>query len=352
MNLPISKNVLELNDTIETALRVIDAAHGKLGLVVDAELRLVGTVSDGDLRRAFLRGLTLTSPVCEVMNRNPITLNADAAPEIALELMRDKIIRHIPVVDSDKRIVALRSLDDFLRPRQRSNWVVIMAGGEGVRLRPLTEDLPKPMVPLGDRPLLQVIAENLKVLGFTRFYISVNYRADAIIRHFGDGSRMGLDIRYLREDKPLGTAGPLGLLPDPPDEPFIVMNGDIITKMHFPSMLDFHVEHSAAATMAVREYNVQVPYGVIKVDDMVISSIEEKPTQRHLISGGIYVFSPEVLRLIPADQRYDMPSLFNDLTVNNLSAVPFFLREYWLDIGHLEDLAQARRDFHQIFVDE
>ena len=348
----IPENLLHSEDNIEMALRAIDASHGKLALVIDSERRLIGTVSDGDVRRGFLRGLTLTSPVSDAMNRNPVVVGPDLDHAATMQLMREKVLRHIPIVDREGRVVAMRSLDDFLRPAQRSNWVIIIAGGEGTRLRPLTEDCPKPMLALGNRPLLQVIIDNLKATGFSRIYISVNYRAETIMDHFGDGSRFGMDIRYLREDKPLGTAGPLGQLPETPTEPFIVMNGDIITKMHLPSMLDFHEEHAAVATMAVREYNMQVPYGVIKVDGMTISSIEEKPTQRHLISGGIYVFSPAVLRFVPPGQCYDMPSLFNDLAANNLSAVPFLVREYWLDIGHLDDLNRARQDFHQLFPDE
>lgn len=340
------------DDTIETALRVLDASHGKIGLVIDAEERLIGTVSDGDLRRGFLRGLTLASPVSQAMNGNPVMIGADTSHEAALELMRELVIRHIPVVDPNRRVVALRSLEDFLRPQSRTNWVVIMAGGEGMRLRPLTEDCPKPMLPLGKRPLLEVIIGNLKALGFSRFYVSVNFRAEAITSYFGDGSRFGVEIRYLHEEQPLGTAGPLGVLPETPREPFIVMNGDIITKLHFPAMIDFHEEHAASATMAVREYETQVPYGVIHLDGMAIASIQEKPVQRHLISGGIYVFSPEVLRFILPRERCDMPDLFNKLTASGLSAMPFMVQEYWLDIGHIEDLQRARSDFHTMFPDE
>lgn len=349
--IPANK-LLYVTDTIGKAMRTIDASAGAIGLVVDEHGRLIGTVSDGDVRRALLRGFTLESSLADVMNRNPLSVANDADPEKVRAMMREKAIRHVPVIDRERRIVELRTIEDYLRPAARPNTVVILAGGEGVRLRPLTEKCPKPMLPLGKQPILEVIVERLKQLGFSRMFISVNYRAEMITDHFKDGANFGIEIRYLRESKPLGTAGPLSLLPETPREPILVMNGDIVTKLNFPSMIDFHAEHGSAATMAVREYEVQIPYGVININDMTISSVQEKPVQRHLVSGGIYVFSPEVLSLVPRDTRYDMPDLFNELKARNLSAAPFFVREYWLDIGRLDDLNQARIDFHDLFPNE
>jgi len=351
ISVPTNK-LLHVTDTIGAAMRTIDASAGAVGLVVDEQGRLIGTVSDGDVRRALLRGFTLNSPLAEVMNKNPLSVESGADHEKVRAMMREKAIRHVPVIDRDRRVIELRTIEDYLRPAPRPNTVVILAGGEGVRLRPLTEKCPKPMLPLGKQPILEVIIERLKQLGFCRILISVNYRADMITNHFNDGADFGLDIRYLREDKPLGTAGPLSLLPEVPREPILVMNGDIVTKLNFSSMIDFHAEHGSAATMAVREYDVQIPYGVINIDDMTISSVQEKPVQRHLVSGGIYVFSPEVLSLVPRNTRYDMPDLFNELKARNLSAAPFFVREYWLDIGRLDDLNQARMDFHDLFPNE
>lgn len=343
---------LRQSDNVEAALRAIDALGGKIAMVIDDNGRLIGTVSDGDLRRAFLRGVTLQSPITELMNAHPVVITADADRESTLRLMREKVLRHIPVVDAEGKVTALRTLEEFIQPPVRDNWVVIMAGGEGVRLRPLTEACPKPMLKLGDKPLLEVILGNLRSSGLRKFVIAVNYMASMIIDHFGDGSKFGIEIRYVHEDGPLGTAGPLSILPAVPDAPFIVMNGDILTKLHLPDMLDFHLDHGAAATMGVREYEQQVPYGVINVANQQIASIAEKPVQRHLISGGLYVFSPSVLELVPRNQRYDMPTLFNDLAGKGMTALPYLVQDYWLDIGQMDDLARAQRDVRSMFPDE
>jgi dTDP-glucose pyrophosphorylase len=343
---------LRKSDSVEAALRIIDALGGKIAMVIDEHGRLIGTVSDGDLRRAFLRGVTLGSPITELMNASPVAITSDTDRESTLRLMREKVLRHIPVVDAEGKVTALRTLEEFIQPPVRDNWVVIMAGGEGVRLRPLTEACPKPMLKLGDKPLLEVMLGNLRNSGLRQIVISVNYMASMITDYFGDGSKFDVDIRYVREDGPLGTAGPLSMLPEVPDAPFIVVNGDILTKLHLPDMLEFHLDHGAAATMGVREYEQQVPYGVINVANQQIASIAEKPIQRHLISGGLYVFSPDVLTLIPRNQRYDMPTLFNDLAGRGMTALPYLVQDYWLDIGQIEDLARARQDVRSMFPDE
>lgn len=345
----IQGSLIRPTDTMDVALRVIDGCGGKLALVLNDAGQLVGTVSDGDARRALLRGLTLSTPVSEVMNRHPTVITPDSDHEAVLQVMRDRVLRHVPVVNAQGHVVALHAIEDFITPAPRDNWVVLLAGGEGRRLRPLTADCPKPMLPLGERPLLERSLLNLKGMGFRHFYLSVNYMAEKIIDHFGDGSRLGVEIRYLHEDRPLGTAGPLSLLPELPKTPLVVMNGDILTRLHFPTMIEFHDEHEAAATMAVREYEVQVPYGVINVDEMRITGIEEKPVMRHLISAGIYVLSPEVLASLPAATRLDMPDLFTDLAKADRRTHAFLLREYWIDIGHMDDLSRARRDFNALF---
>jgi dTDP-glucose pyrophosphorylase len=345
-------NLVRADDRVEIALRIIDAARGKIALVVDENRRLLGTVSDGDVRRGLLRGCSISSPVTDVMNRHPVVIGIDADPQAALDLMQSKMLRDLPVLDNDGRVVALRSLEEFKQPVPHDNWVVLMAGGQGVRLRPLTDDCPKPMLSLGRRPLLEVILDNFKKMGFSRFFVSVSYKAEMVMSHFGDGSKFSADIRYLREDTPLGTAGPLALLPEMPELPIVVMNGDILTKLNVPSMIDFHEEHDAVATMGVRSYETQVPYGVIDIDQLRITGIKEKPIQHHLISGGVYVLSPEALKLIPLDTHYDMPELFSDLCGRGMTAVPYIVREYWMDIGHIEDLGRARRDFETLFPDQ
>lgn len=342
-------NLLPLDASIEQALRIIDANAGKIALVVDENRRLLGTVSDGDARRAFLRGLTLSSPVAEIMNRSPLTVSPETDRQEILRLMQERVLRHVPVVDHDGCVVGLRALEALVAPEPRENWVVILAGGEGRRLRPLTDTCPKPMLPLGEKPLLERTILNLKAAGFSHFYLAVNYMADTIIAHFGDGSAFGVEIRYLQEDLPLGTAGPLGLLPETPKAPIIVMNGDILTQVHFESMLDFHDEHNSIATMGVREHEVMVPYGVINVDEISITDIEEKPIQRYLISAGIYVLSPETARMVRPHVRLDMPDLFREVRRQSPRVVAYLIREYWIDIGHMDDLSRARHDYLHMF---
>jgi NDP-sugar pyrophosphorylase family protein len=243
-------------------------------------------------------------------------------------------------------------LDYLLEAPERENWVVLMAGGLGTRLAPLTDNCPKPLLKVGNKPILETIIENFISHGFKRFYLSVNYKAEMIEEYFGDGSRWGAEIRYLREDKKMGTAGALGLIPEPLTQPFLVMNGDLLTKVNFSQLLNFHQEQNAHATMCVREYDFQVPYGVVSVDKHRIKSIEEKPVHRFFVNAGIYVLDPEAVSLIPADMPYDMTSLFEQMTANEREVIAFPVREYWLDIGHRDDFERAAGDFARIFASD
>lgn len=338
------KNLLSPAAKVKDALAVIDATAGTVVMVVDETRRLLGTVSDGDIRRALLRGLSLDVPLGDVMNRKPHAVAVGAEPEEILRLMQKLALRHIPVLDDAGRIVALRTLDEFIRPQPRDNWVVIMAGGMGQRLMPLTERCPKPMLKLGDRPLLEIIIERLIGQGFHRFYVAINYLGDQVKAHFKDGSSLGVEIHYLQEEAALGTAGALRLLPEAPKEPIVVVNGDILTSLDFRTMLAFHEEHRAVGTMGVREYEFQIPYGVVDISEQSITAIQEKPVKRHLINGGVYVLSPEALALLPEGGRFDMPELFGLIHDRGLTAVAFPIREYWIDIGHADDLARASRE--------
>jgi NDP-sugar pyrophosphorylase family protein len=231
----------------------------------------------------------------------------------------------------------------------RDNWVVLMAGGLGSRLRPLTDECPKPMLRVGNKPLLETIIETFIEQGFRRFFISVNYMADTIKEYFGDGSRWGAEIQYLEETSRLGTAGALSLLPEKPQAPLLVMNGDLLTKINFRQLLDFHREHHAQGTMCVREYEFQVPYGVVKMDHHRITGFEEKPIQRYFVNAGIYVLEPQALQHIPHGVFFDMPSLFQTLMADRQEAVVFPIREYWLDIGHMADYDRANGEFARNF---
>ena len=344
------KNVLVSPDTsIREAIRIIDQGALKIALVVDEGSRLVGTVSDGDIRRGILKGCELENPVQQIMNTSPSVAGKNDGREKILSLMRQKQIYQIPLVDGDGFLVGLEVIDTILAPPQRNNWVVLMAGGLGTRLKQLTADTPKPLLKVGDKPILETILGNFIEHGFNRFFISVNYKSEMIEEYFGDGSRWGVQIDYLREDKKLGTAGALGLLPEKPSAPLLVMNGDLLTKVNFQQLLDFHIEHNSTATMCVREYDFQVPYGVVKLDQHRILSIEEKPIQRFFVNAGIYILQPEVLDLIPNGLPLDMPALFDKLLELEKETAVFPVREYWLDIGRMDDFERANGEFDKVF---
>lgn len=335
--------------TIRQAIEQIDAGGMQIALVVAPDNRLLGTISDGDVRRGILRGVSLDAQASSIMNRTPTVARPGEDRDALIATMRARQLHRIPVLDADGRLVGLETLDELVLPAERDNVVVLMAGGLGARLRPLTEDTPKPMLTIGKRPILETILLNFIEHGFRRFYVAVNYKAEMVTGHFGDGSRWGADIRYLREPKRMGTAGAIGLLPEAPKSPIIVMNGDLLTKVNFSSLLDFHRVHRAAATMCVREYDLQVPYGVVKLDEHRLLSVEEKPIQRFFVNAGIYVLSPEAVSLIPRGEPYDMPVLFSTLVDTGQETAVFPIREYWLDIGHLADLEKAHGDFDSLF---
>ena len=340
--------VIAPDATVRDAIKRIDTGGMQIALVVDAQQRLLGTISDGDVRRGLLRGVSLDAPAGSVMNGSPTVSRPDEDREALLATMRARQLHRIPVLDSENRIVGLETFDELVRPARRDNLVVLMAGGLGKRLRPLTEERPKPMLMIGNRPILETILVNFIASGFHRFYLCVNYKADMVREHFGDGSRWGVDIRYIHEPEPMGTAGAVRLVPEKAELPLLVMNGDLLTKVNFASLLDFHASHHATATMCIREYDLQVPYGVVQTKDHRLVAVEEKPVQRFFVNAGIYVLSPEVVSQIPAG-FYDMPMLFEKLVESGHETAVFPIREYWLDIGHLADLEKAHGDFDSHF---
>ncbi|BAE48889.1 nucleotidyltransferase family protein [Paramagnetospirillum magneticum] len=331
------------------AIKALDLGAMQIVLVVDGQSRLLGTITDGDIRRGLLRGLPLESPASEVMNPRFHHGRVEDEAGVLLATMRRLQISQMPLLDGDGRVVGLKTLEQMLALDGCDNWVVLMAGGEGRRLRPLTQDVPKPLLPVGPRPILETILKNFIEAGFRNFFISVNYRAEQVESHFGDGSALGVSIRYLREDRQLGTAGALGLLPGTPSEPLIVMNGDILTTVDFKQLLAFHQEHRAAATMAVREYHFEVPYGVVEVEGTRLKGIEEKPVVRNFVNAGIYVLNPEVLNLVKPGQPHNMPQIYQTLMDGGQDCAVFPIREYWLDIGRLDDFDRANLDFHEVF---
>ena len=335
--------------SLRDAMTAIDRASSQMALVVDARRRLLGTLSDGDTRRALLKGLSLDAPVSAAMHQHPTVARAGETRQAMLETMRRRGLHQLPVVDADGIVVGMEVLDDYLKTPNRSNWVVIMAGGMGKRLEQLTRDTPKPMLRVGSRPLLETIVRGYAAQGFSRFYFAVNYKAEQIEQHFGDGSAFGVEIRYLHEDRRLGTAGPLSLLPERPAEPILVANADLLTKEDFGFMLDRHTETGADATMAVRNYEMQVPFGVVRESEGRIHAIDEKPVQRFTVSAGVYVLSPHLLELVPHGTFFDMPALFEAATAQGLNARCHRIDGYWLDIGRLPDYERANLEFDEVF---
>ena len=331
--------------TIAEAINIIDKGASQIALVVDAENRLLGTLTDGDIRRGLIHGETLESRVEDVMHRDFLSIPESLSENRALRLMREEGLQQIPVLDPEGHVVRLFLLEEFYKAKNRSNWVVIMAGGLGKRLRPLTESCPKPMLRIGDKPILEIILEQCVDSGFMKFYISVNYLKHQIIEYFGNGARWGADIHYLEEDKPLGTAGALASLPERPDKPILVMNGDVLTHVNLEKLFLFHQENSASATICVSEYKTPIPYGVVFTEGSQVLSIEEKPEMRHNINSGVYVLNPELLELLSPKQQCDMPQLLTRGLKRNHSVIAFPVHEYWLDVGHKETLDQANGDW-------
>jgi len=344
------KNVVVTSEvSIRQAIEKISASGLQIALVVDGNNRLLGTVTDGDIRTGILKGIEIESSVQTIMHNRPTVAKPGDERELILNTMKARHIHHMPIVDADGRLVGLETLDELLKPAPRDNIVVLMAGGLGTRLRPLTNDCPKPLLYIGNRPILETILLNFIDYGFSRFYLSVNYKAQMVVDHFGDGSRWGIDIQYLHEKQRMGTAGALGLLPERPVHPLIVMNADLITKVNFGSLLDYHAKHNAQATMCVREYDFQVPYGVVQLDSHRLLGIEEKPVKRFFVNAGIYTLNPDVLDVVPKDTFFDMPQLFDQLIKEKKEIAVFPIREYWLDIGHLNDYERAASEYNGEF---
>jgi len=337
------------NTALREALIRIDGAGAQMALVVDAQRRLLGTLSDGDVRRGLIRGMNLSDPVESAMYRTPTTAAAGEAREVILSMMRRLGLHQVPLVNEQGTVVGLEVVDDFLVPGARDNWVVVMAGGRGTRLGELTETTPKPMLKVGNQPLLETILQTYLDQGFHRFYLAVNYKAEMIEQYFGDGRKLGAEVRYLREQRKMGTAGALSLLPERPSIPLLVANGDLLVKLDYAEMLDSHSTTRAAATMAVREYEFQIPYGVIREQDGSVQGIEEKPIYRSLVSAGIYVLSPEALDLVPSDTQFDMPMLFEELIARRMRTHCHRVQGYWIDVGRKSDYEKANSDFPSAF---
>lgn len=339
-----------VDSSIRDAIACIDDGGKGIALIVDSEQHLVGTISDGDVRRAMLAGENLDTGVKVLLDAKqsgpyakPITASIKTPPEKILALMQEYVITQVPLLDEEGRVAEVVLMEEMLPEQASPLQAVIMAGGEGMRLRPLTDDVPKPMLPVGDRPLMELVIEQLRNSGIEQINVSTRYLSDKIKSHFGNGNALGVELNYVTEDRPLGTAGALGLM-NKPDTPLLVINGDILTRLDFRAMLAFHRKHKAELTVAVRQFDMQVPYGVVDCNGPFVKEVREKPSYRFFVNAGIYLLEPSVLSCIPNGEHYDMTDMIDQLLEDGRTVANFPIMEYWLDIGKHDDYRQAQDD--------
>ena len=337
------KAVISANASLRDAAKNLTESSLRIVLVIDGAGKLFGTVSDGDIRRGLLRGLTLDSDVNEILRRNPLVAPEGMSQSLIRQLMIANKVQQIPEIDTEGRVLSLHTWDEFMTTESISNKMVIMAGGKGTRLRPHTENCPKPMLLVGGKPMLQHIIERARDEGFGEFLLSVNYLAHIIENYFDDGSALGVNIGYIHEESPLGTAGSLSMIGKLVDEPFVVTNGDVITDIRYSDLLEFHRRQESIATMAVRLHEWQHPFGVVQMDGLNIVGFEEKPVARSHINAGIYALSPVALRELNYGESCDMPTLFERLQARSHKTIAYPMHEPWLDVGREDDLSAANK---------
>ena len=342
--------LLKPASTMEDAINILTKEALRIAIVVDGDGVILGIVTDGDIRRALVRGCTIKSSVSEFMHKKPLVASSEDSRFSIISMMKEKDLLVVPVVNKHKRVIGVETLNKLLDVKKYENPVFLMAGGFGKRLSPLTDHTPKPLLKVGSKPILETILERFVGFGFRNFFVSVHYKADMLKEYFGDGSKWGVDIQYVHEKEPLGTAGSIGLLPDTiPDLPIIVMNGDLLTKINFERLLEFHNEGGGSATMCVREYDFEVPYGIIESEGSKVKRIVEKPVHSFFVNAGIYIISPNLIRSISGIKHLDMPSLLNSKLDGGEQINVYPVHEYWVDIGRMEEYQLARENYSQEF---
>lgn len=350
----LKKSLISSKVSIQKGVLALDKAGTGILIISDDASTLLGVVTDGNIRRAILKGIDFSDDLISISTTDPVTICSIVSIVEAKKLMdkgKNFYVNHLPLLDEYGKLkgLLLRKDLDQLKPQIFDNPVVLMAGGLGTRLRPLTSDCPKPMLKVGKKPILETIITNFKEQGFWNFYIAVNYKSEMVQDYFDDGSKFGVTITYLQETQRLGTAGALSLIPKRSDKPMIVMNGDILTKVDFQKLMDYHLSSQAIATMCVREYDFQVPYGVVKVNGSCLKELQEKPTHSFFVNAGVYVLKAEVLDFIPNDTFFDITTLFNNFLKENRNLTVFPIREYWIDIGQMHDFEKANGEFQRHF---
>jgi len=345
------KSILKQTDTMQSAIDILNNEALRIVMIVDDNDSLVGTITDGDIRRAIIRHVEMDCMIKEVMNNTPTTALKSDQLNLIMSKMISGDLLHMPIVDEQGVLVGLETLQHLIEKRQYDNPVFLIAGGFGTRLYPLTETTPKPLLNVGTRPILETIIIQFIEAGFHNFYISTHYKSDMIYDYFGDGSTWGVKIEYLYEENPLGTAGSLGLLPNdmPNNLPILMMNADLLTKVDFVNLLDFHSEQGGIATMCIRQYDFQVPYGVVNIEEQHVVKITEKPVQKFFVNAGIYVLNPKLLKNIDGTTYLNMPNLLETQVKEGEVVNVFPIHEYWLDIGRMDEYKKANRDIYTFF---
>jgi dTDP-glucose pyrophosphorylase len=338
----LRQSCVSIDGTLLDVLRSLEASNAQIALVIDESTRLQGVVTDGDIRRALLRGASLDAPVRGYTTTRFVSVDPQTSRDRVLDLMQARVVGQIPVLERDGRVVGLHLLRELVGGPPRANWALVMAGGKGLRLRPVTEYVPKPMLEVAGRPILERIILHLVGYGIQRIFLSVNYLAEVIERHFGDGERFGCRIEYLREDKPLGTGGALSLLPAAPEMPMLALNGDLVAQWDVERLIGFHDTGGFAATVAIHEYAHTVPFGVLTLDGTRVVDMQEKPTFSWRTNAGIYVLSPEVIARVPKDTEFPLPGLLEDCVSRGESVGAFPLEGDWIDVGRQTELRRAR----------
>jgi dTDP-glucose pyrophosphorylase/predicted transcriptional regulator len=342
MSRHLDKIVVPENVSLRTAMEALNLGGVEIALVVDRDGILLGTMTDGDVRRAILSGASLEDAASRFMCRSFTAVSPSTSRAEVLDLMRARVYGQIPVVDGNGRLVGVHLLQEILGASPRPNLAVVMAGGRGERLRPLTDSIPKPMIKVAGRPILERIVLHLVGFGIRRIFFSMNYLGEVIERHFGDGRTLGCRIEYLKEEKPLGTGGALSLLPERPEHPVIVLNGDVLTQFNAGNMLAFHADHGHKATVGVHEYIHTVPYGVVEQADDRVTGIREKPVERWLVNAGIYIIDPDLIGRVPKDTNFPLPVLLEECLDRGETVGAFHIKEDWIDVGHPVELSRAR----------
>ncbi|PLY08706.1 MAG: nucleotidyl transferase [Arcobacter sp.] len=334
----MNKLVLQDNTNIQDAISLLDK-NGKGALaVVDLDNQLIGLITDGDIRKAFLNNnFNLNS----IINNNPHKMSISSSKSQIVAQLKKIHRRHMPLVNNNNEFEKLYSLDEE-EFNLKSNWVVIMAGGLGKRLKELTKDTPKPMLKIGKKPILEHIVEQFISFGFTKFILCVNYKSELIKNHFKNGEEFGVEIVYIEEKTKLGTGGALSLLNMQIKDPFFIINGDILTNINFNDLLNYHNKNNSDATMCIKKDLFQIPYGVVeKSSDNIFLNLVEKPQYTIFFNAGVYILNPETISFIPHNVYFDLPNLFQILNKNQKKCITYEIEDYWIDIGKKEDYLKA-----------